>query len=87
MTGKDHWEILARARAIRDPDLVPRGRPDRPARGRQEVVLGPFHGHRTWGHITAQASDGVGFTTGRLEFGYTEKVRANVPVANHHVLA
>jgi nitrilase len=49
-------------------------------------ALGPFHGHRPWGHIAAQCSDGVGITSARLDFDYTEKVRAAIPVANHHVI-
>ena len=39
-----------------------------------------------WGHIAAQCSDGVGITSARLDFEYTEKVRASIPVANHHVI-
>ncbi|WP_336510527.1 nitrilase-related carbon-nitrogen hydrolase [Agrobacterium tumefaciens] len=39
-----------------------------------------------WGHIVAQCSDSVGTVGAVLDFDYSAKVRANVPVANHHVL-
>lgn len=39
-----------------------------------------------WGHIVAQCSDSVGTAGAVLDFDYSAKVRANVPVANHHVL-
>ncbi|TDT94819.1 nitrilase [Azorhizobium sp. AG788] len=87
MTGKDHWEILARARAIETQTWFLAVGQTGPHAGGKKWCWGHSMVIDPWGHITAQASDGVGFTTGRLEFGYTEKVRANVPVANHHVLA
>lgn len=87
MTGKDHWEVLARARAVETQTwFLAVGQTGPHAGGRKwcwghSMVIDP------WGHITAQCSDGVGFTVGRLDFALTGKVRANVPVANHHVLA
>ncbi len=87
MTGKDHWEVLARARAIETQTwFLAIGQTGSHAGGKKwcwghSMVIDP------WGHITAQCSDGVGITTGTLDFAYTDKARANVPVANHHVLA
>ncbi|MCG5234711.1 carbon-nitrogen hydrolase family protein [Xanthobacter oligotrophicus] len=86
MTGKDHWEVLARARAIETQTwFLAVGQTGSHAGGRKwcwghSMVIDP------WGHITAQCSDKVGFTSGRLDFSLTGTVRANVPVANHHVL-
>lgn len=87
MTGKDHWELLARARACETQTwFLATGQTGTHAQGKNacyghSMVINP------WGHITAQASDGVGTTSGRLDFDYTAKVRAAVPVANHHVIA
>ncbi len=87
MTGKDHWELLARARACETQTwFLATGQTGTHAQGKNacyghSMVINP------WGHVTAQASDGVGTTSGRLDFDYTAKVRAAVPVANHHVIA
>ncbi|MGU3494958.1 carbon-nitrogen hydrolase family protein [Xanthobacteraceae bacterium A53D] len=86
MTGKDHWEVLARARAIETQTwFLAVGQTGPHAEGKKwcwghSMVIDP------WGHITAQASDGVGIATGTLDFAVADKARANVPVANHHVL-
>lgn len=87
MTGKDHWELLARARACETQTwFLATGQTGTHANGKNacfghSMVVNP------WGHIAAQCSDGVGMTSARLDFDYTAKVRAAVPVANHHVLA
>lgn len=85
MTGKDHWEVLLRARAIETQTYVL-------ACGR----IGPFgdgkmtYGHSMavdpWGHVVARMSDGVGFVTARIDPEYLAKVRAGIPVAAHKVL-
>lgn len=87
MTGKDHWELLARARACETQTwFIATGQTGTHAKGKNacyghSMVINP------WGHVTAQISDGVGMTSTRLDFAYTDKVRASVPVAQHHVLA
>ena len=87
MTGKDHWELLARARACETQTwFLATGQTGTHAQGKNacyghSMVINP------WGHVTAQASDGVGTTSARLDFAYTAKVRAAVPVANHRVIA
>ncbi|GJD51744.1 Deaminated glutathione amidase [Methylobacterium crusticola] len=86
MTGKDHWELLARARACETQTwFLATGQTGTHAGGRNacfghSMIVNP------WGHVTAQASDGVGTVSGRLDFAYTDKVRAAVPVAQHHVI-
>ncbi len=87
MTGKDHWELLARARACETQTwFLATGQTGTHARGRNAC-----YGHsmivNPWGHVTAQASDGIGSVSGYLDFAYSEKVRAAVPVVTHHVLA
>ena len=85
MTGKDHWETLARARAIETQTYFLAVGQTLAHSGNKwcwghSMVVDP------WGHIVAQCSDGVGATSARLNLGYVGKVRADVPVANHHVL-
>jgi len=85
-TGKDHWEVLARARAIETQTyFLAVGQTGTHASGKKacwghSMVIDP------WGHMIAQCSDGVGITSASLNLAYTSTVRANVPVANHHVL-
>lgn len=86
MTGKDHWEVLARARAIETQTwFLACAQTGAHAEGRKwcwghSMVIDP------WGHMVAQASDGVGMTHARLDPAITARVRRDVPVANHHVL-
>lgn len=87
-TGKDHWEVLLRARAIETQCYIvasaqtgrflEAGKP-RDTWGHSMIV-------DPWGHILAQAQDGPGFTTARLDPDYQADVRARIPVANHRVL-
>lgn len=85
MTGKDHWETLARARAIETQTyFLAVGQTLAHSQGAKwcwghSMVVDP------WGHIVAQCSDGIGSASARLNLGYVNKVRADVPVANHHV--
>ncbi|MDQ0996131.1 putative amidohydrolase [Phyllobacterium ifriqiyense] len=86
MTGKDHWEVLARARAIETQTyFLAVGQTLSHAEGRKwcwghSMVIDP------WGHVVAQCSDGVGTTSSKLNLGHVTKVRGDVPVARHHVL-
>lgn len=86
MTGKDHWEVLARARAIEtQTHFVAVGQYGPHAGGRKacfghSMVIDP------WGHVSAQVGDHVGHATGTLNHEYRDRVRQNVPVHNHHVL-
>ncbi|MGO4705579.1 carbon-nitrogen hydrolase family protein [Microvirga sp. 2MCAF38] len=87
MTGKDHWEVLARARAIETQTyFLAVGQVAAHAGGKKwcwghSMVIDP------WGHIVAQCSDRVSNTSARLDLDYTGVVRGNVPVAQHHVLS
>ncbi|MBN7808630.1 carbon-nitrogen hydrolase family protein [Agrobacterium rosae] len=86
MTGKDHWEILARARAIETQTyFVAVAQTGTHADGKKScwghsMIVDP------WGNVIAQSSDLIGVTTASMDFYYVNLVRANVPVAEHHVL-
>ncbi|MDA0786641.1 MAG: carbon-nitrogen hydrolase family protein [Proteobacteria bacterium] len=87
-TGKDHWEVLLRARAIETQTFVVaaaqtgtyrEGNDERASWGHSMVV-------DPWGHILAQARDGTGHATATVELDYLELVRQRIPVADHRVL-
>lgn len=85
LTGKDHWEVLLRARAIETQTYVLAagqcGSYDAGGTTRQtyghSLVCDP------WGHVVARASDGVGFVTARLEPSEIRRVRDQIPMAAH----
>jgi len=85
MTGKDHWEVLLRARAIEAQCYV--------------VAPAQVFGHGTgkacfghsmiidpWGQVTAMVPDEVGFATATIDLDRVDSVRTKLPVAQHHVL-
>ncbi len=81
-TGKDHWEVLLRARAIENQCYV---------------IAAGQHGHhggaRTsyghsmiidpWGLVVARCSDGEGFATAWLDPNLVASVRRNLPCGEH----
>ncbi len=86
-TGKDHWEVLCRARAIETETYVcaaaqtgtfTQGNQPRTTYG-HSLVADP------WGHVVAQASDGVGTVSARIDPERVARVRAMIPVARHRV--
>jgi predicted amidohydrolase len=86
-TGKDHWEVLCRARAIETETYFLAaaqtgshiaGNEVRQSYG-HSMVIDP------WGHVVAKASDGVGVVSTRIDPQRVAKVRAQIPVAQHKV--
>ena len=84
-TGKAHWEILLRARAIENQCYVLAA-----AQGGKHV-----NGRRTWGHsmlvdpwgeITAMLPEGEGVVTGSVERSRLEEVRLALPALKHRKL-
>jgi len=85
-TGKDHWEVLIRARAIETQcwfaapatwgkHLEGKGEP-RFTYG-HSIVCDP------WGHVVAKVSDGTGWASARIDPDVTARVRRDMPVLNH----
>jgi deaminated glutathione amidase len=77
-TGRDHWEVLLRARAIENAAyvLAPSqigGPPGQPAFGRSMVV-------DPWGTIVAQAPDSVAIVRADLDLDRVEALRRQIPV-------
>ena len=88
-TGKDHWEVLCRARAIETETYFA-------APGQCGSFLAPgnerrfTYGHSLiadpWGHVVAKVSDGEGFACARIDRTFLAQCRANIPVADHKVI-
>ncbi len=85
MTGKDHWEVLLRARAIENLSYViapaQQGRhpKDRLTWGHAMVV-------DPWGLVVARASEGEGLAIAELDLEYLAKVRKGLPALSHRRL-
>jgi len=84
-TGKDHWELLLRARAVENqcfvvaPAQIGRYEPNGWAYGRS-LIADP------WGNVIAKASDTEGVTLGVLDFSVMERVRRDLPSLQHRRL-
>jgi predicted amidohydrolase len=77
-TGRDHWEVLLRARAIENAAyvLAPSqigGPPGQAAYG-HSVVIDP------WGTVVAQAPDVVGIVRAELDIERVASIRRQIPV-------
>ena len=77
-TGRDHWEVLLRARAIENqvfvlaPNQIGEAPPHYKSYGHTMIV-------DPWGRVLAQAPDGVGFVSADLDFDAQDEMRANLP--------
>lgn len=84
-TGKDHWQVLLRARAIENQvfvigaNLVDRDNQRRGLWG-GSCIIDP------WGNILSSMDDGVGVVMAEVDLGKIERLRAEMPVAEHHKL-
>ncbi len=88
MTGKDHWEVLMRARAIETQCWIIAAASTGfyEERGAQRGVYGHSLIADPWGHVVAKCSDGVGFATAHLDQALTARVRRDMPVLEHRRL-
>lgn len=88
-TGKDHWEVMIRTRAIETQCYVVApgqiGLHEEPGGARacygNSMIVDP------WGTVIARASAQPGVTIAELDFAYLEHVRAKLPSNSHHVIA
>lgn len=88
-TGKDHWEVLIRARAIETQCWIAA-----PACTGKHIDAGGearfTYGHSLiadpWGHVVAKASDGPGWTSAIIDTAMLARIRANMPVLEHRRL-
>jgi nitrilase len=89
MTGKDHWEVLLRARAIETQCwiLAAASHGGYEERGAMRQVYGHSLIADPWGHVVAKCSDGIGWATARIDPALTQRVRRDMPVLEHRRLA
>jgi deaminated glutathione amidase len=77
-TGRDHWQVLLRARAIEDqafvlaPNQVGTASPHFDSWGHSAIV-------DPWGKVLAEAGEEEGFITADLDFGELVRVRETLP--------
>ena len=77
-TGRDHWEVLLRERAIEDqvfvvaPNQVGEAPPHHSSFGRSMIV-------DPWGVVLATAPDGEGFAAAELDLAAQDRVRKSLP--------
>ena len=85
MTGKDHWEVLLRARAIENQAYVLA-----PAQGGRHTDQRVTYGHAMvvdpWGLVVARAPDGEGLAMAEVDAELLARVRKNLPALRHQRL-
>jgi nitrilase len=84
-TGKAHWEILLRARAIENQSyLLASAQSGQHTNGRktwgQSMLIDP------WGEIQAELKEGEGFTLGILDKSRIVEIRAKLPSLQHRTI-
>ncbi len=81
-TGRDHWEILLRARAIENQAFIVAANQT----GRVTPQLETY-GHSLiidpWGHVLASAGDGEEVIVADLDFGRMREIRGQLPALAH----
>jgi nitrilase len=86
-TGKDHWEVLIRARAIETETYMCAAAQTGSFAVNNETRS--TYGHSLvadpWGLVVAKASDGIGIVSTRLDMAQVKRVRRMIPVAEHRV--
>jgi deaminated glutathione amidase len=84
-TGKDHWHVLLRARAIEAQCYVAAA-----AQWGKHPLGRATYGHSLvadpWGTVVAECSDGIGYALARLEAKKLEEVRSSLPSLKHRIL-
>jgi predicted amidohydrolase len=84
-TGKDHWRVLLRARAIENQLFV-----FAPAQfghhGGQRRSFGHALIVDPWGAVVAECGDHEGIALATVDFAYQDQVRRNLPCLSHRKL-
>ena len=84
-TGKAHWEVLLRARAIENSCYI-----IAPAQTGRHGAKRKTYGHSMiidpWGTVLANAGTDPGMAIAEIETGYLKEVRKKLPSLKHRVL-
>ena len=84
-TGRDHWELLLRARAVENQvfvigaNMVDRGHPRRGLWGGSAII-------DPWGKVLAQLDDQPGVAIAEINLERLAEVRSKMPIAQHRKL-
>jgi predicted amidohydrolase len=81
-TGRDHWEVLLRARAIETQSYILASdqwghHPDHPDSYGHSLIVDP------WGTVLARVADGVGVALAPIDLDRADEIRARLPVRRH----
>lgn len=81
-TGKDHWEVLCRARAIETQTyfIAPAQTGAHVANGERRMTYGNSLACDPWGHVIARVSDGIGYATTRVTRAQLARARGLIPM-------
>ena len=84
-TGKAHWELLLRTRAIENQCyVIASAQGGRHQNGRttfgQSMIIDP------WGEIISGVGEGEGFAIAEIDFAYLAEVRSKLPALSHRQL-
>jgi deaminated glutathione amidase len=84
-TGKDHWEVLLRARAVENLAYV-----FAPAQTGDHGKGRASHGHAMivdpWGTVVAQVAHGEGMALAEIDFAAQDRLRRELPALSHRRL-
>jgi deaminated glutathione amidase len=84
-TGKDHWHVLLRARAVENQMYL-----FAPAQWGFHGGKRSSYGHALvvdpWGVVIAESGEHDGFALGQIDPEYQDRVRTNLPCLNHRRL-
>ncbi len=89
-TGRDHWEVLLRARAIETQSWIVAPATTgahQDAQGARRLTWGHSLIVDPWGRVAASLGDEPGVTAATLDAAAVQRVRAAMPVAQHRRLA
>lgn len=84
-TGKAHWSLLVRARAVENlsfmlaPNLADRDHPSRPTWGGSAIV-------DPWGRVLAEMENEEGVAVADLDLAAQDRIRRQMPALNHRRL-
>jgi predicted amidohydrolase len=84
-TGKDHWHVMLRARAIESQCYLIAAaqwgkHPENRATFGHALIADP------WGTVVAEASDRVGYALARVERDFIREIRGRIPALSHRRL-
>jgi nitrilase len=88
-TGRDHWEVLLRARAIETQCWIAAAATTgahADARGQARETYGHSMIVSPWGHVVGQLAAAPGHLTADIDQAVTARVRAAMPVLEHRRL-